>query len=155
MVGTPGASAGRIDTNPAAVGPTTVTLRITPVAPSGTTTIVPDLVAIVPVTLRSWGTGDTNGPGRPMSSRVSRMRVGVTLTNVDSSALTAADACQADNDHAAATVTAMPIAKYRKGRTRSVCMEDLPRSRRARRGAWMSGPTYLRVVSRRRQDVDR
>ena len=66
-----------------------------------------------------------------MSSRVSRMRVGETSTNVDSSALTAADARQADSDHAAAMVTAMPIAKYMKGRRRSVFMEDLPRSRRA------------------------
>ena len=64
--------------NPFALGPTAVTFSNTPVAPAGTTTAVPDVVATEPVTVNFCETGDTNGPGKPTftGSHVSRIRSG-------------------------------------------------------------------------------
>ena len=86
VVGAPVASPGRTEMNPFAVAPTAVTFSNTPVAPMGTTTLVPVAVVTEPVTCSFCATGDTNGPARPRftGSRVSRMRSGETLTIVDS-----------------------------------------------------------------------
>lgn len=71
------ASPGRIARKPFADGATTVTLSRTPVEPAGTT---------APVTWSFCDAAETNGPGRPMSVRVSKMRVGeiVTIDDLDS-----------------------------------------------------------------------
>ncbi len=60
--GNPAAFAGRTEMNPAAVEPTGVTFRKTPVAPAGTTVLVPVVVGIEPVTFKSCETGDATVP---------------------------------------------------------------------------------------------
>ena len=77
----PVASAGRTVRKPAALGPTTVTFNDTAVAPVGTTTCTPSVVAIEPVTNRSRGIGAVNMPESPRLVRVSRTRTGVIATN--------------------------------------------------------------------------
>ena len=72
--GAPVASPGRTDKNPSAVGPTTVTFSNTPVAPAGTAP---------PVTCNFCDTADTNGPGKPTSVRVSKIRTGSIVTTDD------------------------------------------------------------------------
>jgi hypothetical protein len=72
--GAPVASPGRTDTNPFAVGDTTVTFNNTPVEPAGTAP---------PVTCNFCDTADTNGPGNPTSVRVSKMRTGSIVTTDD------------------------------------------------------------------------
>jgi len=76
VVAAPAASPGRIEMKPAAVGPTGVTFNDTPVAPAGTTVLLPVAVGMGPVTCNFCDAADTNGPGKPMSLplRVSRMR---------------------------------------------------------------------------------
>ena len=100
--GAPVASPGRTDRNPAADGATTVTFNSTPVAPVGTA---------VPVTWSFCDTADTNGPGRPTSVRVSRMRTGSMVTT-DDGALDAALATKMPPPPSV-TATAAPIAAHR------------------------------------------
>ena len=100
--GAPLASPGRTDRNPAADGATTVTLSNTPVAPAGTA---------APVTCSFCDTADTNGPGRPTSVRVSRIRTGSMVTT-DDGALDAAFATKIPPPPSV-TATAAPIAAQR------------------------------------------
>ena len=88
--GAPVASPGRTEINPAPVGDTAVTFNNTPVAPAGTTTRLIDCwfasihVVMVPVTRNFLDVPATNLPVKPMLERVSRTRVGSTVTTVDS-----------------------------------------------------------------------
>ena len=99
--GAPLASPGRIDKKPSAVGPTTVAFNNTPVAPAGTA---------APVTCNFCDTGDTNGPGKPTSVRVSKMRTGSIITTDDAGP----DAAFATNNPPPPieTATAAPIAAH-------------------------------------------
>ena len=91
VAGVPDASPGRIDKKPFVEGLTTVTLNTADVAVDGTTSTFTGAappggwVGTIPVTCNFWATPDTNGPAKPTSVRVSRMRVGSIDTNDDGS----------------------------------------------------------------------
>ena len=99
--GAPVASPGRTDKKPSAVGATTVTFNNTPVAPAGTA---------APVTCNFCDTADTNGPAKPTSVRVSKMRTGSIVTTDDG---TDDAACTANIPPPPnVTATAAPIAAH-------------------------------------------
>jgi hypothetical protein len=100
--GTPVASPGRTERNPAADGATTVTFNNTPVAPAGTN---------APVTCNLRDTPDSNGPDNPNPVRVSRMRSGVTVTSDDAGPDVAFTATNPPPPNV--TATAAPIAAHR------------------------------------------
>ena len=97
-------------------------------APVGTTIWLPVVVGMLPVTCRSCGSAETNGPANPtlLGSRLSRMRTGVTGTNVDSLG-PIADARQAVNDQTSAIAIARPAANHMTERIRNVSIAATPR----------------------------
>jgi hypothetical protein len=106
----------------------TVTLNTTDDATTGTTSVATaatppgGCVSTVPVTCNVWDTPDTNGPAKPTSVRVSKIRVGVIATNDDGSddpALTATR-LPAPNVTATAAPTAAQRDRHARERTRVV-----------------------------------
>ena len=125
--GAPVASPGRTEINPAPVGNTAVTFNNTPVAPAGTTTRLISCwsasihVPMVPVTINFWDVPASNLPVTPMLYRVSRTRVGSTVTTVDSVAPGNANTRPGETTDAVTTpaatkapTTATPANKTRK-----------------------------------------
>src|SRR5680860_437980 len=121
VAGVPVALPGRIEIYPGVVGLMIVRLNTTDVAVVGTTNAVTGSafpggrVRTGPVTCSNCATLDVNGPARPTSVRVSRMRAGVIPTNEDgavSAALT-----MASPPAPSVTATAAPTAAQRERHT--------------------------------------
>jgi len=91
-----------------------VTFNNTPVAPDGTTVLLPVVVAMDPVTRSFCDTCDANGPFNPTStgSRESNTRTGSVNTAVESTPPAAFTAARPPAPNV--TATAAPIAAHRE-----------------------------------------